>query len=120
MAAWYSAQKTNLMTAPNHNLPVESILSQRVTMFADAFGQLPKETKIGTILNAIRTGRWRNLIEPIRAAYSKELVETGDIKKAKRAIEESKKKLPVFCMSGTAKSRTEPREHSGLLQVDLD
>jgi hypothetical protein len=92
----------------------------RVSMFADAFGKAPKNTRLDSILKGIRAGRWREAIEPIRATYDKALAETGNAKDAKAAIDEPKKRLPAFCVSGTAQSRTEPLQHSGLLQVDLD
>jgi hypothetical protein len=91
-----------------------------VAMFADAYAREAKQASLAAILEAIRTGRWREAIEPIRATYARVLAETGDTKSAKAAIEVRKKGLAAFCISGTAKSRTEPLDHSGLLQVDLD
>jgi hypothetical protein len=91
-----------------------------VSMFADAFSKEPKDTTIAAVLEAVRTGRWREPIGAIRQNYAATLAETGDAKQAKAAVSELKKKLPAFCMSGAAKSRTEPLDHSGLLQVDLD
>ena len=89
-------------------------------MFADAYGKVPKTANIGAILEATRSGLWRAPIEAIRHTYTATLAATGDTQKAKAAIGEAKKKLPAFCMSGTANSRKEPLEHSGLLQIDLD
>jgi hypothetical protein len=89
-------------------------------MFADAFSKEPKIIGLAVVLEAVRTGRWREPIESIRQTYAATLAETGDAKKAKAAIAEPKTKLPAFCVSGTCDSRTEPRDHSGLLQIDLD
>jgi len=89
-------------------------------MFADAFGKQPKNTRLTSILKGIRDGRWREPVEAIRQTYAAKLAETGDPKKAKDAISKLKERLPAFCMSGTAQSRTEPLSHSDLLQVDLD
>jgi hypothetical protein len=89
-------------------------------MFANAFASVPEDTDLGAILEGVRTGRWRDPVEAIRRTYAAALSTTGDAKKAKCAIYEPKKRLPAFCMSGTAKSRTEPLDHSGVLQVDLD
>ena len=108
------------MRPPNEKARSRASTVRKVSMFADAFAKLPKETNLAAILEAVRTGRWREPVEAIRRTYALTLTETGDPKKAKDAIAESKKKLPAFCMSGTAHSRTEPLDHSGLLHIDLD
>jgi VirE N-terminal domain len=92
----------------------------KVSMFENAFQKAPKDAALDAILNAIKNGRWRKRIDPIRATYAKVLARTGDGKKAKAAIEGPKKKLPAFCISGTAEHRKKMREHSGLLQIDCD
>ena len=97
-----------------------TVRAPAVAMFANAYDGEAKQASLAAILEAIRTGRWREAIEPIRATYAKVLAETGDTKSAKAAIEAPKKWLAAFCISGTAKTRTEPLDHSGLLQVDLD
>jgi len=89
-------------------------------MFPDAYGRTPKDAALGAILESVRAGRWREPVEAIRATYAATLAATGDTKPAKDAISEAKKKLPALCVSGTARSRTEALEHSGLLQIDLD
>ena len=89
-------------------------------MFADAYGKVPKTANLGAILEATRSGRWHDPVEAIRLTYRATLTKTGSVAEAKDSISEAKKKLPAFCMSGTARNRTEPLEHSGLLQVDLD
>jgi hypothetical protein len=92
----------------------------RVAMFADAFAKEPREAGLDAILESIRTGRWRNVIEPIRHRYADVLAETQDAAKAKDAIADAKKRVPAFTMSGTANGRREPLTHSGVLQIDLD
>ena len=91
-----------------------------VSLFADVRATVPEQASIGAILEGVRAGRWREPIEAIRLTYRAALAATGDTQKAKSAIGEAKRKLLAFCMSGTAKSRTEPLQHSDLLQIDLD
>jgi len=100
--------------------PAAASIALPVSMFADARAGTPRHAALGAIIEAVRTGRWREPIEEIRRTYAATLAATGDTKQAKNAIAEPKKRLPAFCVSGTANSRTEPRAHSGLLQVDLD
>ena len=89
-------------------------------MFANAFGKIPRQVSLVKILDGTQAGRWREPVEPIRQTYTATLAATGDRKRAKDAIVEAKKRLPAFCMSGTAKSRTAPLEHSNVLQIDVD
>ena len=100
--------------------PPQASIALPVSMFADAYGKVPKTANLGAILEAVRTGRWRTPMEAIRQTYTATLAATGDAKAAKAAIDGAKKKLPAFPVSGTARNRTEPLEHSGLFQVDLD
>lgn len=89
-------------------------------MFGTVRAKQPKDTSLAAIIEAVRIGRWREPVEAIRRTYAAALAATGDAKKAKDAIAESKKALPAFCVSGTAKSRTEPVDHSDHLQLDFD
>lgn len=91
-----------------------------VSQFENALAKEAKETTLDAILEGVRAGHWREPVEAIRRTYAATLAETGDVKKAKESIAAAKKRLPAFCVSGTAASRTEPLEHSGLLQIDLD
>ena len=100
--------------------PPQASIALAVSIFADAYGKVPKTANLGAILEDTRSGRWRAPIEAIRQNYAATLTKTGSVEEAKDAISAAKKGLPAFCMSGTANSRTEPLEHSGLLQVDLD
>jgi hypothetical protein len=81
-----------------------------VAMFADAFAKAPRSVKLSAVLANIKGGKYRQRVEALRELCAKD----------RRAYDREKRKLPAFCVSGTAKSRTEPLEHSGLLQVDLD
>jgi hypothetical protein len=89
-------------------------------MFKDAYAKAPEDVSLGAILEDIRTGRWRARVEAIRSTYAATLAETGDRKKAKAAVDAAKRKLPAFCVSGTAKTRKDPGQHSGVLQIDID
>lgn len=96
----------------------------RVAMFADAYSGEPKEVELGAILSAIRSGKYAKTITRARELFAawKAVCPTLDSKQSPeaQAYNDFKKTLPAFCVSGTAKSRTEPLEHSGLLQVDFD
>ena len=81
-----------------------------VTMFEDAFGKVPRDCDLGVILDAIRGGRYAVPVARLRELRAVD----GD------AYQLAKRKLPAFLISGTAASRTEPLEHSGLLQIDFD
>lgn len=95
-----------------------------VAMFANAYAHQPKEVELGAILNAIRSDKYKDRIRRARELFAawKAVCPALDSKESPeaKAYEAFKKKLPAFCMSGTAKSRKEPLKHSGLLQVDCD
>jgi hypothetical protein len=82
----------------------------RVSMFENAFGKVPRDADLASILEAVRKGRWREQVEALRALLPANLV----------AYDDRKRFLPGFCMSGTGDDRKQPRTHSGLLQIDLD
>jgi hypothetical protein len=96
----------------------------RVAMFADAYSGEPKEVELGAILSAIRSGKYAKKITRARELFAawKAVCPTLDSKQSPeaQAYDDFKRTLPAFCISGTAKSRTEPLTHSGLLQVDFD
>lgn len=79
-------------------------------MFADARGREAKVTTIGAIIDAIRGGRYGPAVARLRDLRARDA----------KAYQAAKRDLPAFCVSGTAASRTEPLEHSGLLQIDFD
>lgn len=106
--------------APDKQRTWEVCLDAVVSTFPNAFGKTPKDCCLSDLLDAIRSGRYATPVESIRATYRRVLQETGDLRKAKGAIAAQKRTLLSFCMSGTAVSRTQLGEHSGLLQIDLD
>ena len=81
-----------------------------VSMFADAFSKTPRTVRLSLVLTNIKGGKYRLQVEALRELRGND----GD------GYAREKRKLPAFCVSGTARGRTEPLEHSGLLQVDLD
>src|SRR5205809_5547363 len=101
-----AANHPSLRTPRGGNMSNHGTLEARVSMFESAYGQVPKDWKFGDVLEAIRSDKWRPQIAAIRTIYAKVLAETKDHRKAKSAIAKLKKKLPSFCVSGTAESRT--------------
>ena len=93
-------------------------------MFADARGQTPRHCELSAVLEAIRGGKYAEPIRRARELFAawKAVCPALDSKKSPeaQAYDAHKKTLTAFCISGTAASRTEPLEHSGLLQGDLD
>lgn len=79
-------------------------------MFSDAFAKEPRTVPLCAILANIREGKYRLQVEGLRELRTKDA----------EAYAREKRKLPAFCVSGTAESRTKPLIHSGLLQIDLD
>ena len=113
--------KTATETAPL------SLANVRVAMFRNAYAgkdESPRRVKLLSILDAIRNGEYEKQIRHARELFAawKAVCPTLDNKKSPeaKAYDDFKKTLPAFCVSGTAASRTEPLQHSGLLQVDLD
>jgi hypothetical protein len=95
---------------PARFMPSAKLGAVRVTMFADAFSKEPKDCDLGAILEAIRGERYAVPVARLRELRAKDGA----------AYQLEKRKLPAFLISGTAASRTEAREHSGLLQIDFD
>ena len=93
-------------------------------MFENAFGKEPKSVTLGAIIAAIRSDKYADRSRRCRELFAawKAVCPALDSKKSPeaKAYDDFKKTLPAFCISGTASSRTEPLEHSGLLQVDCD
>ena len=82
----------------------------RVAVFASATGNHPKERRLVEVLDDIRGVKHAAEIVALRNLLARD----------RKQYDARKKALPAFTVSGTAKSRTEPLQHSGLLQVDLD
>jgi len=96
-----------------------------VSMVADATATATSDAEVASIVECIRTGRWRGPIEKIRAEFSRVLQQTGDLKETKRAVALIKKNLPAIMFSGRFSSREKPADgkllaHSGLWCADLD
>ena len=101
-----------------------SPVAVRVSMFADAYGQTPQVCELVAIIQAICGGKWQSQIARARELFAawQRVCPALDSKESAeaKAYDKFKKTLPAFCVSGTAASRTEPLEHSNLLQIDLD
>ena len=82
----------------------------RVSVFNNAMGKTPEDRYLGEVLDGIRGKKYTAQITDLRQLLAKD----------RKQYDAEKKKLPAFTISGTAKSRKEPGQHSGLLQVDLD
>lgn len=91
-----------------------------VSVFQNAYSKAPQTRTLHELVREIREGKYSKQIEAIRKEYARVLDQTGDPQKAKGAIAGAKKRLPGFCISGTAEDRKMPLEHSGFLQIDLD
>ena len=81
-----------------------------VAMFSDAFSKAPRTVNLAAVLANVKAGKYRLQVEALRELRATDPDGYG----------RDKRKLPAFCVSGTAASRTEALEHSGLLQVDFD
>ena len=94
-----------------------------VSMTPNATGQ-PAATGVDprSIIADIRSDRWREPVEAIRALYASTLAATGDHKAAKDAVAPLKKALPGIMPAGTFKRRGNANldTYSGLLCADLD
>lgn len=86
-----------------------------------------QDTRAAAVIEAVRSGRWREPVERIREMYRRVMAETGDAHKAKDAVAGLKKRLPGVLPSGrfTTRANGVPlveklTAHSGLLGADLD
>jgi uncharacterized protein DUF3987/VirE-like protein len=70
---------------------------------------------LGVLLDAIRTGRWREPIEEIRSVFHSNNCN-------RKTIDRYKQRLPAILFSGTFKRRTNDAltKHSGFICADLD
>ncbi len=96
----------------------------KVSMFSDAFSGVPRTVTIGAVIAEIRGHTNRLHILHLRKLHEawKAVCPALDSKKSDeaKAYDSAKKELPPFCVSGTARDRTTPLVHSGLLQIDID
>ena len=93
-----------------------------VSTVANANATATTDADIITLLNDIKTGKWRDPVEQIRTEYSRAVSEGRDPKKAVAGL---KKKLPGVLWSGRFGNRKKPvaeklLTHSGFLCADLD
>jgi hypothetical protein len=99
----------------------DQILVSTVTSATDT---IPRDYDASTVIEAIRTGgkKLRGQVEEIRATMQRELTAHGDEKRAKRAIDPLKKRIPGVLWSGQFSQRANDKLilHSGLLCADLD
>src|SRR5215831_6771280 len=96
-----------------------------ISMVENAYSNSTTPVGALVIFNAIKDGRWKNQVSPIRGPYAAELKRTGSHEKAKKAVEHLKKNLPGVMWSGTFRNRRQPVKdklirHSGLLCGDID
>ena len=82
-----------------------------ISMFKDAFGKIPATVKLGTLLEAVASGRWRDQVQDLR-----NLLHSGN----RETYDARKRLLPAVTLSGLFRDRTELVQHSGLLQGDFD
>jgi hypothetical protein len=101
-----------------------AIVSPRISWVASATETETRKLPVATVLSAIRTGgknlKWQ--VTQIRNRFESEFDITGDLQKAKDAVEELKKSLPGVTWSGRFSYRASDKllKHSGLLCADLD
>jgi hypothetical protein len=96
---------------PNAKEPIPPALAKvPVSMFPNAFGESPSETTLAKVLEAIRDGRYSDQVGALRRLLPAN----------RKAYDAEKKSLPAFTVSGTMEGRKKLRQHSNLLQVDLD
>lgn len=93
-----------------------------VSTVANASATVTKDADTATLLHGIKDGKWRHLVQQIRADYSRAGLEGRDPKKV---VASQKRKLPGVLWSGRFANRKKPvaakiLAHSGLLCADLD
>ena len=101
-----------------------SWLRSTVSIVANAHATATTDTTIADVLSNIKNGKYRTVVESIRATYNKALKESRDPRRASKSL---KNKLPGIMWSGefTTRKETVPLEkklvkHSGILCADLD
>src|SRR5437763_610981 len=94
-----------------------------VCMVESAMGKIPQPATPGSIINSIKADKYRAKVQKIRKLYRDTLAATNeDHSKAKRAVDELKKRLPGIMWSGTFNGRGDNNlvGYSGLLCADFD
>ena len=99
--------------------PNNQALEAIVSKIARANATNTKDTKVATLLDEIKNGRFRQEVDHIRAEYGFAKKEGRD---AKKAVAELKEALPAVLWSGTFSypSSKNIKAHSGILCADLD
>jgi hypothetical protein len=86
------------------------------------------QREISFVLDGIRNGRWKSLVERVKARYAKAFQAAekqrapNPYETAKEAVSDIKKQLPGVLFSGEFSYRANEHivNHSGLLCLDLD
>lgn len=102
---------------------LSTLFKPRVSMVKSALGKKTRTVDAGRIVNAIKTGKYRQLIAAIRNLYNETLsAKSCDHAEAKRAVSALKKNLPGIMWSGVFTGRGDESllVYSGLLCADLD
>jgi len=93
-----------------------------VSLTASAHDTEPKDARAVALIEDVRSGRWREPVEYVRAKFAEVLAATGDPQQAKEAVKELKEQLPGILWSGKFERRCNDGliAHSGLISADLD
>ena len=99
-----------------------------ISMVGSATETKTESVTIGSVLEDIRDGRWKNPVGRVKENYSSEFAKAaheGDpdpAATAKKAVNGAKKELPGILFSGkfSGGPTTNLRTHSGFLGLDLD
>jgi VirE N-terminal domain len=98
-----------------------------ISMTASGTGVNCQDTRPVAVIDAVRSGRWRESVERIREVHHRVLDSGGNPNEAKAAVAAMKKSLPGVLPSGrfTTRAKEVPlaeklTAHSGLLCADLD
>src|SRR5262245_36882820 len=96
--------------------------SVQISMVANAVETETKTTDAIKLLSAIKLGKWRKKIAGIHRTSERSLRETGELQKAKRAIDKQKKRLPGSLWSGLFSVRADEKleKYSALVCADVD
>jgi len=89
-----------------------ALFAVEVTTYPNAMSpDCPAVDTLASVLEAIRTGEFRNQIDNLRRILGRD---------GKAAYDRAKTRLPAFCVSGTTNDRKRLLAHSNFLQLDFD
>ena len=101
-----------MATNPDSRESEPSLFSAEVTTYPNAMSpNSPEVDTVSSVLDAIKTGQFRNSIHRLRQILQRD---------GKAAYDREKTRLPAFCASGTTPDRRQILKHSHLLQLDFD